>query len=254
MMRIVLLGSGNVARHLFEVIQSIENFKIVQVVSRNAESLVYFEASTEVTTDFDALAEAEIYLLAVSDDAIAELAVRINRPKALVLHTSGSIPLQHLPKTSRRGVFYPLQTFSRDIEVDFRNIPICLEAENETDYKILEDLAHKISGSVYRVDSDQRQQLHIAAVFVNNFVNHLLYIGQEICQEQQLSFEILQPLIRETIRKAAEISPYDAQTGPARRNDGNILQQHREQISDPRFQDIYSTISKSIMATYGEKL
>ena len=254
MMRIVLLGSGNVARHLFKVVQSLENHEIVQVVARNPESLAFFQKSTEVSQNFDDIAEADMYLLAVSDDAIARIAEKINRQDVLVVHTSGSTPLQLLPETLRRGVFYPLQTFSKNIEVDFKSVPLCLEAENEADYKVLEELAGQISKAVYRVNSNQRQQLHIAAVFVNNFVNHHLYIGQEICEEQQLPFEILKPLIRETVRKVEEISPFEAQTGPARRLDKNIVDQHKQNISHPKFKDIYSTLSNSIMETYGKKL
>ena len=254
MRRIVLLGTGNVARHLYDAIEDSDTNEIIQVVGRSASGLQYFQKKTETTQNFQHLPDADIYILAVSDGAIGELSALLKNKRGLVLHTSGSTSIEVMPATVRRGVLYPLQTFSMDVTVEFSKVPICLEAENEVDYKLLEEFAAELSGEVYRVNSDQRRQLHIGAVYVNNFVNHLYHIGHSICAEQELPFDLLRPLIRETVRKIEEIKPFDAQTGPARRQDQTTIDLHINQVSDQARKEIYTAISNSIRATYGKKL
>ena len=254
MLSVVLIGTGNVARHLFDAIHAISTFDIVQVAGRSSSALEYFRPSVRVSDNFDSLTEAEIYLLAVSDDSIAELSATMSHLNGLVVHTSGSVAMEDLPDSVRRGVFYPLQTFTKDIEVDFRTVPICIEAEHEDDYKTLELLGRALSNEVHSISSIQRRQLHLGAVFVNNFVNHLYTIGHDICQEQGLSFDILKPLIRETARKIETIAPAEAQTGPARRYDNKTMDLQKARLNNDLYRQIYSAISKSILSTYGEKL
>lgn len=247
----MLLGTGNVARHLYDAITKTNSFELIQVAGRSSTALEYFGKKTDTTYNFLDLEEADIYILALSDSAIGDVGNLLKNKDGLIVHTSGSTPLEVLPPEARRGVFYPLQTFTKEIAVDFRKVPLCLEAENEEDYKILEELAAQLSDLTYRVDSKKRQQLHIGAVYVNNFVNHLFHIGHSICKEQDLPFEILKPLIGETIRKIGEITPFEAQTGPARRQDQTTIDLHKKQIKNKARKEIYSVISNSIRSTYG---
>lgn len=252
MTSLVICGTGNVARHLFDAFRTSAKVEVVQVAGRNEEALAYFRTYTDTSTDFGRLIKADVYLLAVSDSAIANVALQLK--EGLIVHCSGSTSIDRLPAAGRRGVFYPLQTFSKDLKVNFENIPLCLEAENEVDYQVLEDLAHCISGKAYRVSSGQRLGLHLAAVFVNNFTNHLFHVGHTICEQKGLSFDMLLPLIDETIHKLKYMPPFEAQTGPARRNDIHTQQVQLEQLENKVYQDIYKTISESIQTTYAEKL
>ena len=227
---------------------------MVQVAGRNSHGLEYFTKHTSIRVGIEDLAEADIYLIAVSDDAIQDLAERLAGENRFLAHTSGSTALNKMPKIGKRGVFYPLQTFSKDAELDFQEIPLCLEAENENDYLLLEKLGGNISNNVLRVNSDQRLQLHMAAVFVNNFTNHLFHIGQELCEEKGLSFDLLHPLIRETMRKIENNDPLQVQTGPARRGDTTTMQKQLDNLKNKTHKDIYKLISESIHSTYAEEL
>ena len=164
----------------------------------------------------------------------------------IVVHTSGAASLDVLDTKNRKGVFYPLQTFSKNKEIDFSIIPLCLEAENTFDFRVLETVAKSISNAVFAINSDQRKALHVAAVFVNNFTNHLYHIGKEICGEHQVPFEILRPLIQETAEKINTLDPVDAQTGPAKRNDNNTIAAHLDYLTNENQKNIYKLITQSI--------
>ena len=146
--------------------------------------------------------------------------------------------------------FILLQTFSKNREVNMSAVPICLEAHHESDIKILEKLAATVSEKVYQVDSERRKALHLAAVFVNNFTNHLYHIGQKICEDSKLPTSILQPLIQETVGKIEQLSPRDAQTGPARRGDDETIKKHLEQLDSSEYKEIYRVMSESIGKLY----
>ncbi len=254
MIRIVLLGTGNVAKHLFDAFSIQKDVKIDQVYGRNQKSLDFFKKEATVTTDIKKIKDADVYIIAISDDAIEKLSNELENKKGIVVHTSGSVPLTALSNKNRRGVFYPLQTFSLNKKVDFKMVPVCIEAENEGDYALLNQLASTISENVSGIDSEQRKSLHLAAVFVNNFPNHIYHITKEICDEKNVSFDLLKPLITETSEKLEELSPYDAQTGPARRNDLGTIQRHLDLLDNKAHKKIYSTLSKSIQKAYGKKL
>jgi predicted short-subunit dehydrogenase-like oxidoreductase (DUF2520 family) len=162
-----------------------------------------------------------------------------------VVHTSGSFAMKDLKNTTSKGVFYMLQTFSKDKEVDFSVVPFCLEAEHTADYLLLEKVARVLGVKVYPINSEQRKALHVAAVFVNNFTNHLYKIGNDICKEHQVPFEILEPLIQETSEKIKTLSPEKAQTGPAIRNDEKTIKNHLELLQKEQ-QEIYKLITQSI--------
>ncbi len=226
MVKVVLIGTGNVAKFLFDVFSAHPKLRLVQVVGRNVKALNYFKDLTEVSNDFTDLKAADIYILAVKDIAIQTVSRELMIQDGLLVHTSGSISIEALPKNVRRGVFYPLQTFSGVPPRKNENIPYCIEAENEDDYAQLEFLANCISRTVQRISSEKRRQLHLAAVFANNFTNHMYFLASDICAEHEVPFELLKPLIRETYEKIMHQTPLDAQTGPARRNDIKTLEEH----------------------------
>jgi len=253
MIKVVILGGGNVAYHLTANMLKNSSINVVQVYNRSIDKIVHFKNNTAITNNLDELKDAAIYIIAVADNAIVELSKKLVFKNKLVVHTSGSVAMNELQSISNKGVFYPLQSFSKEREVDFYTIPICIEASTKKDLELLESLAKSISNTVYKINSDQRKSLHLAAVFVSNFVNHLYHIGNEICKKNNIPFEILQPLIQETSNKIAVLSPFEAQTGPAKRNDVKTIEKHESMLLINQ-QEIYTLLTKSINKTYGEKL
>lgn len=257
MIKVVIIGSGNVAQHLIVAFQNAQKsgteIELVQVYSRQTASVSHLLDMEQLTNTIDDLAEADLYIIAVTDDAIATLSSQLPFKNRLVVHTSGSVPLTALNEKNRKGVFYPLQTFTKNKEVNFKNIPICLESENATDFQLLDKVAKSISDAIFAINSQQRKALHVAAVFVNNFTNHLYQIGNEICEENQVSFNILKPLIAETANKIMVLSPQEAQTGPAKRNDTATIEAHEAFISNENHLNIYKIITQSIQHN-GKKL
>lgn len=257
MVKVSIIGSGNVAQHLISALQKSQNsgagIELVEAFSRKKESLASLLDPDSITTDLSALKEADLYIIAVSDDAIASVSNQLPFKNRLVAHTSGSAPLDVLHDTNRKAVFYPLQTFTKGKAVNFKTIPICLEAENPTDYQLLDKVAKSISDKVHAINSEQRKALHVAAVFVNNFTNHLYSIGNNICQENQIPFDILKPLIQETVEKIMTLSPDEAQTGPAIRNDQKTIAAHEAFLTNENQLTIYKILTQSIQEN-GKKL
>lgn len=246
MLKVIVIGSGNVAQHFIKVFLQTKEVSLVQAFARKTESLFHLLPKEQITNDYKALLEADVYLISVSDNAITEVSNLLPFTNKLVVHTSGTSNINILNTKNRKGVFYPLQTFSKDKAVDFSSIPICLEAENTSDYETLEILAKTISNKVYSIDSVQRSTLHVAAVFVSNFVNHMYVIGNDICQKNEIPFEILQPLIQEVANKITVLAPKEAQTGPALRNDTQTIEKHLQFLKDSNYQDIYQILTQSI--------
>ena len=246
MIKVVIIGSGNVAQHLIKVMQIAANVNLVQVFARNKESVLHLIAEDKITSDYNTIKEADVYIISVSDNAIAEVAENLPFQNRLVVHTSGTSELSVLDAKNRKGVFYPLQTFSKSKEIDFSSIPICLEAENGEDFKTLQSLSQNISEKVFPISSEQRKSLHVAAVFVCNFVNHMYTIGNQICEEHNVPFEVLKPLIMETAQKISTLKPEDAQTGPALRNDTKTINKHLEFLQESNYQELYKLLTQSI--------
>ena len=253
MINLVILGAGNVATHLAKAFSIAENVKLKQVYNHRPENLLAFKSIAPTTTDLNQLEKADVYLIALKDDVIAEVAGLLTDNAALVLHTSGSVHLDVLNRFKNHGVFYPVQTFSKKKEVNFREIPVCLEANSAKNLEFLEEFAAKISNKIYRIDSNQRKSLHLAAVFVNNFTNHLYSLGAEICRENEISFDILKPLIRETVDKLESLTPLEAQTGPALRDDKQTIARHLAML-EPKRQKLYKILTQSIQEFNGKKL
>lgn len=257
MIKIGIIGSGNVAQHLIVAFQkSIKEgaqTEITTVFSRQKTALSNLLDLKIICSDWKNLKEADLYIIAVSDNAIAEVSGKIPFKNKLVVHTSGAVSIDAINAKNRTGVFYPLQTFSKNVSVHFKTIPICIESENDADIELLKKVADSISDSVYEINSKQRKALHVAAVFVNNFTNHLYKIGNDICKENNIPFEILQPLIKETAEKINQLSPEDAQTGPAKRNDVETINSHLAFLSDENQKSIYKIVTQSIQNN-GKKL
>jgi predicted short-subunit dehydrogenase-like oxidoreductase (DUF2520 family) len=265
-MNIVLIGAGNLAWHLAPALEA-ANYVISAIYSRqlrHAQQLVTQLYAAQPRTDLNfANSSATLFVLAVPDDALSDVcAGLVLPPNALVVHTSGSVSLSNLQQwlavggneLVRTGVFYALQSFSRGQPLlDFDTIPICVEASDDDAKNELIDLAQAISQAVYVVNSAERGVLHLAAVFANNFTNHLLALSQDLTEANQISFDLLKPLITETVRKAlAAPHPAEVQTGPARRNDLQTLAAHRALLTDkPDLLQIYNVLTASIQQRRG---
>lgn len=234
MISVAIIGRGNVGSHLYRAFNQVDRIDVTQVDSRNLKDIP----------------NVDLIIIAVSDDAIAQVSSQLTN--SLVVHTSGGASILTLKNKGRKGVFYPLQTFSKDKTVDFSTIPLCLEAENEEDLKLLKELALTISTHIYHINSEQRKSIHASAVFVNNFVNHMYTMAYDICSAHQVPFEILQPLIQETASKIQHLPPSEAQTGPAIRNDEQTIQNHLHLLNKQQ-QEIYTKLTQSIQE-YGKKL
>lgn len=254
MKKTVIIGSGNLAEALARALKK-SPLELVQVFGRNRNRVEEVARIGGCTgeTDPERLAVAEVYLLAVSDRAIREVAEALPIPaEAVVAHTSGATPLEALPERfPRRAVFYPLQTYTRGREVDFSVIPIFLECEDTATADALREYALSLSPKVSFLSSARRREVHLAAVFVNNFSNHMYTLGERLVARSGLDFEVLKPLLLETAMKAlAAGSPRDVQTGPAVRGDANTLERHAGMLAfDESLQQIYTLISNHIWET-----
>lgn len=258
MIRIVFLGFGNVGYHLCNAFQKSNTVSVCQVYNRSVISLPSEVATVPFTTHLSEIVEADVYIIAIPDDAIAAFSETLSFQNKLVVHTSGSVPLTALSEKNRKGVFYPLQSFSKNSVVTFSEIPICIEAEEASDIVLLQTLGEALSEKVTVITSEERLKLHLAAVFVNNFVNHMYSISSAILEENQLPFSLLQPLIAETARKVETLTPDEAQTGPAKRNDTKTIEKHLHLLGNGSNRTVYQEITKAIQEKYnpphGKKL
>jgi len=253
MLNVVILGTGNLARHLFGALSGAEAIQVVQVVGRNEKDLRWFSGLTSTSSDFNLVEEADVYLIAVKDDAIPEVSGFLKHVKGIVAHTSGATEMD-IMEPENKGVFYPLQTFTKGKSLDFKSIPICIEANRKESLVLLKKMAGSISENVHEINSDQRKKLHLAAVFASNFTNYLYGVGEDLCLDEDLSFDLLKPLILETAEKIQSMSPKEAQTGPARRNDTKSMQNHLELLKKKKHIALYQLMSDAIKEVYEEKL
>jgi predicted short-subunit dehydrogenase-like oxidoreductase (DUF2520 family) len=253
MLNIVVLGTGNLAKHLFQAFSKTDKAQVVQVVGRNQDQLQWFADSVSVSNDFSSILDADVYLVSVKDDAIGQVSNFLSEKNGVVAHTSGAVSL-HSISGKQKGVFYPVQTFTKGKTLDFTTIPICVEGNDNVSFGILEELAKSISEQVYQINSDQRKKLHLAAVFVNNFTNYLYGVGEAVCMDSNLSFDLLKPLILETAEKVQYLSPKEAQTGPARRGDQNSIQEHLKLLKDKKQIELYKLCSAAIEHIYEKEL
>lgn len=251
--RVVIVGSGNVAEALARALPA-SGAELCQVFARNRERgpRVAALGGTTWTADPDRLAEADLYLIAVSDRAVGEVAASLRLPDgAVAAHTAGSVPLDALEAFPRRAVIYPLQTFTAGRAVDFARVPLFLEASDKGTYQAVERFARRLSSQLYPADSKRRGILHLAGVLTCNFVNALYAAGERTLAREGLPFEALRPLIAETAAKAlAAPSPAAVQTGPAVRGDLPTLERHRALLAEePLLLEIYNLMSRYIWET-----
>ncbi|GAA4822701.1 Rossmann-like and DUF2520 domain-containing protein [Algivirga pacifica] len=252
--KVVLIGAGNVAWHMAPALEE-QGFSIEKVYSRsveNAEKLCeqLYDAVPIASLDFRE-SEAQLFIIAVSDTAIEKIARQLQLPSqdTIVVHTSGAMGTESLKEVEGAyGVLYPLQTFSKSKKVDFKKIPICIDASTQEALDQVAEVAYALSKQVYHLSSEERRKLHVAAVLSCNFTNHFLRLAKGIMEVNGMHFEMLEPLIRETIDKAFTIGPENAQTGPAVRGDVETMNKHLLELSgDEKIQDLYKLISENIM-------
>ncbi len=250
MKNIILVGSGNVATHLGIALQNC-NYKIVQVYSKsieNAKKLAQ-KLNTNFTNDLTQLETADLIIVSVNDDAISTILSKLKN--TTIVHTSGSIGIDVFePNFSDFGVFYPLQTFNTNIELTISEIPFCIEGNSKAFEKQLVEIAKNLSSNVITMNSAQRKQLHIAAVFACNFSNHMYSIADDLLAEKDIDFKLLLPLINQTAKKLVDNKPSEMQTGPAKRKDIKIIQEHINFIQQEDIKELYQKISNSIIKTH----
>lgn len=271
-MKIVLIGAGNLATHLGKALHA-AGHDMLQVFSRtmqSAETLASLLDAEPLTDIAQVRDDADVYIFSVKDSALVQLVAQLCRHEAdglgedgavnalrkakkgeherVFLHTAGSMPMSVFEGVAQHyGVLYPMQTFSKQREVDFSIIPCFVEANDEFAQKQIEGLAREISGRVYQLSSEDRKYLHLSAVFACNFANHCYAISQELLEEHGIPFDVMLPLISETAAKVHGMMPKDAQTGPAVRYDENVIGKQSKLLENhPHFKKVYDSMSKSI--------
>ncbi len=248
-MKIVLIGAGNLATQLSQEMRRV-GMTITQVYSRTAEHarLLAKSLRTEWTDSLaDVRTDAELYVFAVRDSVLVEVIASLPVNKGLWIHTAGSMPMSVFAGyTTRYGVLYPLQTFSRERNIRLNEVPFFLETATDEDAKILLRTASAISSRVIFLPSDKRKYLHLAAVFACNFTNHMYAQAEQLLEAQGIPSDVLLPLIDETAAKIHSLPPAQAQTGPAVRNDRSVIDAHLAMLDDPALRALYEQISNSI--------
>lgn len=230
-MKIAIIGHGNVATHMMKAFAG-SSVHAVQVNSRTLSDLP---------------GDADLYLICVKDDAIADVAALLDSVSAVVAHTSGSVGIEVLDMHRHRGVWYPMQTFSRNDMIDYASIPVFIEASDVESLSLLRRVAESFATTVVEADSERRKALHLAAVFACNFTNRLHGIAAEVLREAGLNFELMLPLINQSVAKLSRMTPSQAQTGPASRGDSKVCQAQMQMLaSRPELQEIYRLLSESI--------
>lgn len=249
--KIVLIGAGRLATHL-GLAFSKQGLNVVQVYNRSPENgrklanrigASYTNEIREITL------AADLYILAVSDSTLSDLASDLRFNDKMVVHASGTVAMDVLaPISANIGVFYPVQTFSQNRRIDFRKIPVCIEANSKSGEALLTVLAGKLSQRVNCLDSDKRRLLHLGAVFASNFTNYLYAVTENILVEHGIPIDLLEPLILQTARNVKRGNLYQSQTGPAIRGDEKVLEKQRELLAEhPDYLEIYNLITKNII-------
>ncbi len=256
--KIVIIGAGNVATHLAKRLQKREH-EILQIVSRSEKSGrdLSLLLSVPFTTDLNKINQgADIYLLCIPDDEILKIATTLKLPKKLIIHTSGSVEMNVLKNISANtGVLYPLYSFSKQIKVSFSSVPVLIEASNTSSSEKLKQLVHSIAKNVTEVNSVSRLKIHLAAVMVNNFTNHLYAQSYDYLKHEKINlFHLLQPLIKQTVKKIKTLPPASVQTGPAKRGDNTTLKKHLQLLEKyPEQKKVYKLFTTLIKEYYNER-
>lgn len=256
-MNISFIGAGNLATHLAPALAH-AGHNIVSVYSRTIDSATELArkiGDESIATDnLERVATADVYIISIKDDAVESIVSRWPAAcrNGVVAHTAGTLPMDLVASTSDHyGVLYPMQTFSKNKAVEFKNIPCFIEGNDETSRRVLHALAASVSGTVVELSSEERKNLHVAAVFACNFVNHMIALGYEILERNGIPSSTLLPLIDETIAKLHTMHPHTGQTGPARRGDEKVINAHLSELAhDEELQEIYRIVTESIMKRF----
>ena len=247
MKNIILLGSGNVATHLGIALKN-SNYTIVQVYSKSIENakILAKKLDAQFTNNLSKLKSSDLIIVCINDDAILSVLSQIKN--TAIVHTSGSIGLDVFKqKFTNYGVFYPLQTFNKENDINISEIPFCIEGNSLEFEKEIIEIAKSLSNNVVKMNSQQRKQLHIAAVFACNFSNHMYSIADDLLAKKNIDFKILLPLIRKTNTNLENYRPKEVQTGPAKRKDIAIIQEHIATIKENEIKELYHKISENII-------
>lgn len=252
-LNLVFIGAGKLATNLSLAFKE-KGYSIQQVYSRtkkSAKTLAEKTGAEYTTNEMDIILGADVYFITLSDSAFETVLPKIKFNNAMIIHCSGSLPLSVLKDSSENmGVLYPLQTFLKDEQVDFSNVPFFVESDKRENMELLNKLARELSDEVIFMSSEKRKTLHISAVFACNFVNHMYVIANEILDSKKIPFDVLKPLIQQTAKRIRKKAPIDSQTGPAVRYDQNIIEDHLAQLQGMHnFKELYESISKSIYQT-----
>ena len=254
---ISFIGAGNLAWHLGPAFDNC-GFVVKEVYSQNpkhAEALTerLYQAEVKATLDFST-SDSKVFIAAVSDSAIQQIAQEIILPdRALLIHASGSVAMGELSYAAAHsiGVFYPLQSFTKNRKADFKGLPVFVESSDDEAEELLFEMGRALGANVQKMGSPQRLSLHLAAVFASNFTNHMVTLARRVAEENQIEFEWLKPLIKETIEKSLSLGPMLAQTGPAKRGDLEILDKHLDLLQDDeQLAEVYKLVSQHIIDTY----
>lgn len=252
MMNIFFIGSGNVATHLATSLHK-TGHNIAGVCGRNADNSQALAQKVEAKA-FTELSQipvnADIYLICVSDDNIADVASQMPLADGIVAHTAGSVGIEAVSRFRHHGVFYPLQSFSKERDLNLCHTPFCIESGDPQTAETLKSLASGISDNVRMITTEQRRQLHLSAVFASNFANCMYAEAEQIMQHCGLPFDMLEPLVMETASKAFSLGPTKAQTGPARRGDVKVMDRQRQLLPTENLKKMYSFVSQQIQDRY----
>ncbi|MBR4137005.1 MAG: DUF2520 domain-containing protein [Bacteroidales bacterium] len=256
--KIAIIGAGNVAYTLCKILKSKE-IEPYCIFVRNPEKAakMHEDLGVETVSDYEKVLESDLSIIAVKDDAIADVSEHLLDYKGLVVHTSGTKSSELLNRCMRFGIFYPLQTMSKEREISFDEIPLLIYANSPDDVEMLGRFAKQFSNKVVFCDDEQRKAIHLAAVYVSNFTNVMLGIGDKLLKNNGLTLDLMKPLVMEMIQKLFEISPEKALTGPARRGDFATIEEHVKMLSDnSQEQGIYKMLTNYILENYqkNEKL
>ena len=249
MLNVVLIGAGNLGFHLYRELYNSEKINFVQWYNRRLKVIKFAEKKISITDRIDNLKDADLYIICIKDDLIKKISSKI-KTTSLIVHTSGGASIKEINSRKRRGVFYPVQTFLKSRHVSFKNIPICIEAEKNEDLITLKGISEILKAKAHIINSEQRKIVHLAAVFVNNFTNHLYTIAKDILKSEKIPFDFFYPLIKETIDKAILMGPDKSQTGPAKRGDRKTIQEHKKILSDKEYNKLYLMLTQLIEKRY----
>lgn len=245
MLEITIVGNGNLGSALANAIDNLKDFKLLEWYGRTWDNNLPPQAITKLSK----LKNADLYILAVSDNSIKKILDYIDT-NCFVIHCSGATSIGVFKNHPRSGVLFPIQTISKTNNTLFKYTPFCIEAKYENDLDVLKNLVLALEGSYELLDSIQRANIHLSAVWINNFVNHMISKGKKICADNNIPFSLLKPMLKKTINQALINDPNKIQTGPARRGDNETLEIHSQLINNLNDKKLYKIITKSIQNSY----